>query len=399
MRISRTTVKVSTVAAALALAVPLASACSGTNVNDGVAGGPSKGGTGPAAGGSANPGGGNGTSGSATTTGGGGAGSQGGSAPQAGTNAGGNPGTSGSGGSGTGGSGGSGDTGGSTAGGSGGTGADPCGMPPTHALNVTAAVGEHVHNGAGLDTRAKSMLGKLVIDYGVAGGGYQSFLAKRGYHSIGAPGFAECAAPDLNGDRTRVSKCRMGEIATTEKNIIAKLTDLQKQFPEEDWGYFLDAQGKLRWSDVAVTGFSHGATTAAINARSYACLWRAVSRSGPRDNECGKGPCSAPVGPTNYNPACTDDHIASWLDEPSKTPMDRFYGFAGMEDGQCGDIMFNMYRTKYLGQPLIFDAAGADVTTTHQFFAQGEGHSGFFDYGPAKLALEIAFGIPPENRL
>lgn len=397
MPISRVTVKVSTVAAALALAaVPLASACSGSSVDDGVAGGPSTGGVGPSAG-TTSTSGGNATSGSATT-GGGGAGTQGGSAPQAGSTAGGNPGTSGTGGA-SGGSGGSGDTGGSTAGGSGGTGADPCGMPPTHALNVTAAVGEHVHNGAGLDTRAKSMLGKLVIDYGVAGGGYQSFLAKRGYHSIGAPGFAECAAPDLNGDRTRVSKCRIGEIVTTEKNIIAKLTDLQKQYPEEDWGYFLDAQGKLRWSDVAVTGFSHGATTAAINARSYACLWRAVSRSGPRDNECGKGPCSAPVGPTNYNPDCTDDHIASWLDEPSKTPMDRFYGFAGMTDGQCGDIMFNMHRTKYLGEPLIFDAQGADVTTTHQFFAQGEGHSGFFDYGPAKLALEIAFGIPPENRL
>jgi hypothetical protein len=31
-------------------------------------------------------------------------------------------------------------------------------------------------------------------------------------------------------------------------------------------------------------------------------------------------------------------------------------------------------------------------------FAQGQGHSGFFDYAPAMTALEIAFGIPPENR-
>jgi hypothetical protein len=278
-------------------------------------------------------------------------------------------------------------------------GADPCGAPPpTHELNVTASMGEHNHNGAGIDTRAKTMLGKLVIDYGVAGGGYQSFLAKRGYHSIGAPGFAECNAPDLQGDRTRVSKCRIGEIQTTEKNIENKLADLQKQYPEEDWGYFLDANGKLRWSDVAVTGFSHGATTAAINARSYACLWRAVSRSGPRDNTCGKGPCSMPISTPSYDPACTEDKIASWLDEPSKTPMDRFYGFTGMTDGQCGDIMFNMFHTKYLGEPVVFDAPGADVSTSHQFFAQGQGHSGFFDVGSAKLALEIAFGIPEENR-
>jgi hypothetical protein len=277
-------------------------------------------------------------------------------------------------------------------------GADPCGMPPTHPLNVVAAIGEHNHNGAGLDTRAKTMLGKLVIDYGVAGGGYLSFLAKRGYHSIGAPGFAECSAPDLNGDRTRVSKCRMGEIATTEKAIETKLAQLQGQFPEEDWGYFLDANGKLRWADVATTGFSHGATTAAINGRSYACIWRAVSRSGPRDNTCGKGPCTMPISTPSYDPACADEEVASWLDEPSKTPIDRFYAVVGMQDGQCGDIMFNMFRTKYVGVPTVLETAGTDIATVHQFFASGEGHSGFFDYGPAALALEIAFGIPPENR-
>jgi hypothetical protein len=227
-----------------------------------------------------------------------------------------------------------------------------------------------------------------------------SFLAKRGYHSIGAPGFQGCPAPDLDGDRTRVGKCRLGEISTTEARIEQTLADLQAQFPEEDWGYFLDANGKLRWSDVAVTGFSHGATTAAINARVYACLWRAVSRSGPRDNTCGKGNCTMPISTPSYDPACADDEVAEWLDQPSKTPMDRFYGIVGMQDGQCGDIMFNMNRTKYLGVPTIFDVAGADLTTTHQFFSSTEGHSGFLDEGTLNSVLvgEIAFGIPPENR-
>ncbi len=276
-------------------------------------------------------------------------------------------------------------------------GADPCNNPPTHKLNVMAAVGEHKHGNAGLDTRAKTMLGKLVIDYGVAGGSYTSFLAKRGYHSIGAPGFAECSAPDLDGDRTRVGKCRLGEIATTEKAITATLVSLQGQYPEEDWGYFLDANNKLRWADVATTGFSHGATTAAINGRTQ-CLWRAVSRSGPRDNTCGKGPCATPLNPaTAYDAACTDDKVAEWLDLPSKTPIDRFYGFAGMSDGQCGDIMFNMHRTKYIGEPVVLETAGA-APTSHQFFSSGQGHSGFFDYAAATTALEIAFGIPPENR-
>jgi hypothetical protein len=390
------------VAAALGLACfPLAAACS-SNEGGGIAAGPSNGnaGSNSAAGGNATsganssggdgntvvPGGGVGTGGS-PSNGGAASGGAAGATPIGGA-----PGGSGGGGGGTPGA-------GAGGGNAGGEGADPCGNPPTHALKVDTSLGEHTHNGAGLDTRAKKMLGKLVIDYGVAGGGYIQFLAKRGYHSIGAPGFAECAAPDLDGDRTRVSKCRIGEIQATEKAVQTKLADLQKQYPEEDWGYFLDANGKLRWSDVAVTGFSHGATTAAITGRSYACVWRAVSRSGPRDNVCGKGPCTLPISTPSYDPACPEAKIASWLDEPSKTPMDRFYGMTGMTDGQCGDIMFNMFHTKYLGAPVVFNAAGADVSTSHQFFAQGEGHSGFFEVASAKLALEIAFGIPPENRL
>src|SRR5882724_4716534 len=382
MPVSRPAVNVWTATAALALAaVPLAAACSSGTGDGPVAGGPS---TGTQAGNSSTTGG-VGVGGS-SATGGTGLTTQGGQTATAGVGSGGVA-TGGSAGSASGGSsggtgGGAGGAAGSTSGGmtSGGMSADCVATPPTHALHVTAAVGEHNHNGAGLDTRAKTMLGKLVLDYGVAGGGYIQFLAKRGYHSIGAPGFAECAAPDLQGDRTRVSKCRIGEIQTTEKAIEAKLAQLQGQYPEEDWGYFLDANGKLRWSDVATTGFSHGATTAAITGRSYACVWRAVSRSGPRDDTCGNGPCAMPLNPaTAYKANCTDDNVASWLDEPSKTPMDRFYSMVGMQDGQCGDIMYNMFRTKYLGVPVVFDVAGADLTTSHQFFASTQGHSGFLD--------------------
>jgi len=82
--------------------------------------------------------------------------------------------------------------------------------------------------------------------------------------------------------------------------------------------------------------------------------------------------------------------------------MDRFYAIVGMSDGQCGDIEFNMHRTKYLGVPTIYDTAGADFSNTHQFFSSTQGHYDFLAAsngtmnGPA--VLEIAFGIPPENR-
>jgi hypothetical protein len=179
---------------------------------------------------------------------------------------------------------------------------------------------------------------------------------------------------------------------------------LSAQYPEEDWGYFLNADGSVRWSDVAITGISHGATTAAIAGRLGARMWRIVSRSGPRDNTCGlgNGQCTAPLSTPSYDPACPDADVASWLDKPSLTPMDRFYGLVGMTDGQCGDIMFDMHRTKYVGVPTIFDNAQAVLTGTNQFFAASAGHYDFLaapnGVTRADEVLEIAFAIPPENR-
>jgi hypothetical protein len=310
---------------------------------------------------------------------------------------------------GTGGTGGSGGTAGNSSAGTGGSGADPCDTPPWRKLNITAAVGEHIHGNAGLDTRAKTMLGKLVVDYGYMGGnGYSSFLGKRGYHSLGAPTFTECAAPDLDdGNRDRVSTCRLGEFTTTAAAIKTQLTMLQAKYPEEDWGYFLTQDGNnVRWEDVALTGLSHGATTAAVGGHTGACVWRVVSRSGPRDNLCGTNSnhlqCVAPLSTPNYDTNCPDTEIASWIDAPFKTPIERFYAIVGMGDDQCGDISFNMHRAKYLGDPTIYDKAGADFSNTHQFFASTQGHVDFLASPNVATnnaaVLEIAFGIPAENR-
>jgi hypothetical protein len=361
---------------------------------------------GPSASGASNSGGGNpGTAGSSMA----GAGTQGGSTATAGTPSTGGVGTSGAAGNGTAGSSGGatagtgGASGGGSSGGSGGSGDDGLDTKPWRPLKVDASLEEHVHGKAGMDARAKS-LGKLVVDIGVNAGGYSSFLAKRGYHSIGAP-CGDCPAPDLGDNRDDVGNCRMQEWATTKASVLQQLTQLASQYPEEDWGYFLSQDGKeVRWSDVAITGISHGATTSAIAGRLGARMWRVVSRSGPRDNVCGKGDgkCTLPLSTPSYDEACPDSDVAAWLDKPSLTPMDRFYGLVGMTDGQCGDIMFNMHRTKYIGEPRVFDSAGADLTGTNQFFAATQGHYDFLAASGGVMngaaVLEIAFGIPVENR-
>jgi hypothetical protein len=202
-----------------------------------------------------------------------------------------------------------------------------------------------------------------------------------------------------------VGRCRLGEFMMVANKVKASLTSLAQQYPAEDWGYFLNTDGSVRWSDVAFTGVSHGATTAAVIGRVGVRVWRVVSNAGPRDNTCGKGTGSVPYDPQNppFDAACPDSKIASWLDQPSKTPMDRFYALVGTTDSQYGDIMFNMERTKY-GPAVQFNDPNAVLTNGHRFYSSAGGHLDFLNAAdtvkPPRTneALNIAFGIPPENQ-
>ncbi len=313
---------------------------------------------------------------------------------------------------GTGPTGGAGSTGGTgTSGGAGGTAsvggaATGCNAtPPTHALNITAAKARHDHMAGGrpfaMDNRAPKMLGKLIIDLGVDSGGIYNFGLNRGFHVYGGKIF-HC---DLTYDnRTHNGDCRLETVDGQDHDptvnipyaeslagrLAAGLAQLHQDFPEEDWGYFLTADGKVRWDDVGMTGFSHGAQTAARTARAM-CLYRAVSRSGPRDNECGKNDQTPP-----YDVNCDLSRVSAWLDEPAKSPIEHFFAFVGMNDSQRGDGLYSMQRMGYIGEPVDISTVPYPYNGSHRFVASGEGHSGFDDkkYWPA---LGIAWGVPKEN--
>jgi hypothetical protein len=271
---------------------------------------------------------------------------------------------------------------------------------------VTAPPAQYIHQvdgySAGVDTRA-TPIGKLAVDIGVNSGSYSPWLGMRGYHSMGAP-CGNCAAPNLGAGRDVVGTCRMGEFAMTQAHVLAALTSMAQQFPSEDWGYFLNQDGSVRWSDVAITGMSHGATTAAVAGRIGVRMWRVVSRSGPRDDTCGVG-----VSPTpTFDPAnppwmanCPLADIASWMDMPTMTPMDRFYGLVGTTDVEYGDIMFDMNRTLYPGPPVQWNVAGA-VLTGNQFYSTEGGHLDWLEAANVPIntneALNIAFAIPAANQ-
>ena len=303
-------------------------------------------------------------------------------------------------------------------------GIDPGDTPPVRPLNVTVGGNKQItHSGvgglqsAGLDTRAKQ-LGKLVVDLGVTSGGYQPWLGKRGFHSIGVS-FPMCGnINDWKQGRDYDGDCRLNTFdgkphgtqnGVTAANSIATkvlngLTTLQAMFPTEDWGYFLNADGSVRWSDVAFTGMSHGATTAPVIGKAVR-LYRVVSRSGPRDNTCGtgaaKGDFSRAMPP--WDVPCTDMTVASWLDKTSATPINRFYAFVGKSDVEYGDLMFAMERMKFPGEPVKWDVAGSVLTGTNRFYADA-GHLDFLSAAdntkPMRTddALEAAFGVPEANR-
>jgi hypothetical protein len=378
----------------------------GTAGNTG-GGGPGTAGTGTAGAGQAGAsGGGSGAAGAATSGTAGGSGTAGASGSGAAGSTGGSVGAAGAGTAGAGAAG-SGAAGAGTAGTTGAAGGlEPGDTPPWRALNVTAAPGLHAHGqNAAMDNRA-TPLGKMAVNLGVSGGGFSSWLVKRGYHGVGAS-FGECNAPNLGAGRDAVGTCRMGEWKMISDQVTATVKGLATSAATEDWGYFLTQDGaSVRWSDVAFVGVSHGATTAAIIGRIGTRVWRAVSCAPPRDNTCGKGPFSLPYDPAHppFDVPCADANVASWLDKPSLTPMNRFFMIDGVGDGEYGDIMFNVERTMYPGQPVQFDAPGAVLTGTNRFIAMGGGHLDFLNAADSvkppntDAVLNIAFAIPPANQ-
>ncbi|HEX3776251.1 MAG TPA: hypothetical protein VHV51_17385 [Polyangiaceae bacterium] len=358
-----------------------------------------------------------GTSGSSSTASAGSAGqsssggnANGGTGASAGTTNAGSAGTNGGGATGTAGSGGSGGT-------------DPGDTPPWRPLDVTAAAGTkpltHTVNGnsAGLDPRAKP-LGKLVVDLGVTSGGYQPWLGKRGFHVLGVS-FPMCGqindwslGRDYDGDcrlntfdgETHGNQSMVAKADSIASKVQTGLTQLQMQFPAEDWGYFLNQDGTVRWSDVAFTGMSHGASTAAVIGTAVR-LYRVVSRSGPRDNTCGiaggvaQGNFDRATPP--WDPNCMDKEIASWLDSTPLTPINRFFAFVGMQDVEYGDIMFAMERLHYPGEPVRWDMTGSNLSSTNRYYADA-GHLDFLSAGnpPANTdaAMNIAFGVPADHQ-
>jgi hypothetical protein len=254
-----------------------------------------------------------GTGGNAAATGGSGGAGQGGSS---------NSGTGGMGGAGVGGAAGSSGsgTGGSAATDSGAAGADSGGgttdPPPPRPINITPGGGCNCNIGSGggtlsVDTN-KPIQGKLVVVLGgicggPGGGGIEGYAKAAGFH-IWMPPTQTCvnSAPQKYKDiiamtpldpeaNRQVGDARMelfdgvdrvdwvtvnkGE-SIVERTQVA-LKDGMTKDPGGDWGFFLNTDGTVRWTDVYVVGYSWGSQTWAMIS-SYVRFGRVFTTSGPQ---------------------------------------------------------------------------------------------------------------------
>lgn len=323
--------------------------------------------------------------------------------------------------------GGSGGAAGSSPGGGGGAGGTAGGAAdsvPWRPLNVTAPKARHEHSFKPsdadsevsfndetqrtiFDNRAAKLVGKLVLPFGGLGstagtfGGQGEFCAKRGFHVLAIAAYEDfdilLGDPDFFGDARRqvfdgekhtdkgkFADIEMGPADGVKRRTQKALQYLHQEYPDEDWGYYLEQDGTVRWSDVIFTGMSHGAS----NAARFAMLVRAsraVSIAGPRDNLC-----------TSLNEQSCGGVVATWFGEEPKTPRDRFFAITGKTDEQHTQHLFAMSRIGYTGAPVEVSGANAPYGGSHRLVAAG-GHSEFCGQAAYDEACNYAFDVPVEN--
>jgi hypothetical protein len=260
-----------------------------------------------------------------------------------------------------------------------------------------------------VDTRSVKMVGKLVLPFDGVGttagsiGSAGNFCVPRGFHVLGIAAFQnyDILKNDaaFYGDARRevfdgiehTHKYDFANIHMVPSDGVAKRTEmalkyLHKQYPTEDWGYFLNTDGTVRWSDVIFTGFSHGASSAPRFSMIVRAS-RSVSFSGPRENTCGSFPsCVGSAGLISAN----------WLAETPATPTDRFYTLTGTADDQYPQHLYAMNKIGYTGMPVSM-SVGPPYGGSHRIFVQGGGHASPCNETTYKAVCNYMFGVAPEN--
>jgi hypothetical protein len=257
-----------------------------------------------------------------------------------------------------------------------------CSPPPPRPLNVTGT-GTYSQHGLYLNKDKKPAQGKLwLLLPGIGNtsgaGGFESFIKLYGFH-VFAPqtntNLTGGSVPQMYKDIIKTDPLnkeanrQVGDARTDEwdgkgrvnwftpptpmlTQTINALKTAMTEDPEGDWGFFLNADGTLRTTDVAVVGYSWGAQTWAMIS-TYVRFGRVISASGPVNEGFPNG---------------------TWMTDPSATPVNCKYAL--VSDGQAGSIFPNVQKAGWPGAIVMVSPTSPGPYTAEEHLFQMNGGNG-----------------------
>lgn len=136
-----------------------------------------------------------------------------------------------------------------------------------------------------------------------------------------------------------------------ERRIVRGLMHLQAINPEGDWQFFLDGD-QPRWSEIIISGISHGASSAGVIGMNR-LVDRVVMLSGPLDSD------------------------QAWLEGEPMTPRERFWGFSHTGDDQHAGHLEAFETLGLIGDATSVDGMTPPYGGSHRLItsaATGDGH-------------------------
>lgn len=212
-----------------------------------------------------------------------------------------------------------------------------------------------------LDTRAEPQ-GLLVVylhgagDFSDCGNGALGMLvASWGFHWFGPCYLSNYGVDNCGAD---IAGCRLEAFEGTdhhdfvdisrpnsiEERIIQGLAHLEELNPEGDWAYFVD-NGAPRWSDIVITGHSHGASSSGIIGMNR-LVARVVMLAGPYDMD------------------------QPWLNGTPMTPRERFFGFTHASDSQHQGHLAAFEALGLPGEPVLVDSSDPPYGDSHRLYSE-----------------------------
>jgi hypothetical protein len=155
-----------------------------------------------------------------------------------------------------------------------------------------------------------------------------------------------------------VDRSDLVEISTANSitNRVVKLLDyLDSIFPDDHWSRFLDGEGGVVWSKVAVSGHSQGAGHAAMIGHVHR-----VHRVGML------------AGPPDFSTYF--DAPAQWLSEPGATPAESYFGFGHVDDALVPEdnllAVWGALGLGVFGDAVLVDGLEPPFEGSHMLFTE-----------------------------